>query len=60
LERPQSVETRNKNKEEKRKLNRKNWKGNLLILEMGAWKTFPPPPTREGEGVKKSLSPPCP
>ena len=35
LERTQSVETRNKKLEEKRKLNWKNWKGNLLKLEMG-------------------------
>jgi len=34
FERPQSAETRNKKQEEKRKLNRKNWKGNLLILEI--------------------------
>ena len=27
-----------------------NWKGNLLILEMGAWKTFPPPLLEKGEG----------
>ena len=37
LEKPQSVESRNKKQEEKIKLNRKNWKENLLKLEMGAW-----------------------
>jgi len=41
---------RNKKQEEKRKLNWENWKGNLLILEMGAWKMFPPPSTGEEGG----------
>ena len=35
-----------------------NWKGNLLILEMGVWQTFPP--TGEGEGVRRLLSLPPP
>ena len=41
-----------------RKLNRKNWRGNLLILEMGAWKTFPLPTVKGGETI--TLPPPCP
>jgi len=48
LEKPKSVETRNKKQKENRKFNRKKWKGNLLILEMRAWKTSPP--TGKGEG----------
>jgi len=46
---------RNKKQETRRniKLNRKNWKGNLLILKMGARKTSPPP----GSGLRRSLSP---
>jgi len=54
--RPQSVETRNKKQEEKRKLNRKNWKGNFLILEMGAWKMFPPPPPKKLSEIDVLLS----
>ena len=59
LERRQSVETRNKKKEEKRKLNRKNWKNNLLILEMGVWK-MSPPPKRQGRGEIIALIPSLP
>jgi len=40
-------------------MNKKNWKGNLLTLEMGAWKTPPPPPGR-GEGGETSAPPPSP
>jgi len=36
-------------------LNRKKWEGNLLILERGAWKTSPTPPTRRGRGVRCSV-----
>ena len=53
-ERPQSVETKRKMQEEKRKLKRTNWKGNLLIIEMGAWKRFlstPPPLGGGGETI---------
>jgi len=43
-----SVETRNMKQEEKIKLKRKNWKGNLLIIGIGAWKTFPTLAGRSG------------
>ena len=59
LERPLRLETRIKKQEEKRKLTRKNWKVNLLILEMGTWKTFPPCRGRGG-GVRQLLSSPLP
>jgi len=60
LEKPQSVESRNKKQEEKIKLNRKNWKENLMKLEMGAWQTQPPPIWGGGRGWRQSLPPPLP
>ena len=52
LERPQSIETRKKKQDEKRKLNRKKWKGNLLIryidIRDGGLEGVHPPGKEEG------------
>ena len=49
---------RNKKQEARRKLNWKNWKGNLLILQMGVWKTLPLPHWGGGQGDESiALSP---
>ena len=59
----EALTCRNKKQEarRKRKFNRKNGKVNLLILEMGAWKTFTLPPCWGGGGGGDDCSPPpCP
>ena len=48
----EALKWRNKKQEARRKLNRKNWKGNLLILEMVLALTPPPAPKKvAGIGV---------
>ena len=61
LERPQSIETRKKKQDEQRKLNRKKWKGNLLIryidIRDGGLKDVPPGEGGGGEMIAPRQGP---